>query len=659
MTNIDDIIIYSQKLKLLYVEDNHQARESTLLILEEFFGDIVVAVNGDEGLNKFSEHDFDMVITDINMPKMNGLDMVDHIKKINDDIPILVFSAYNESGFFIESIKLGVDGYLLKPIDINQFIGLLGKVIEKIKLKTEAQKSESLLQQYKQLTDKSAIICIVDNDKTITYVNDAACQIAEKSIDELIGSQCNVISQDFISEDVYNDIWSTIKDKKQIWQGITKYISNSGRSYYLKNTIKPILDIDGHIIEYMSLRSDITEIMNPRRLLSDKISYEKSPLLVYLKLEDYNILEEFYDAQTVELIQDKVAQYIESNVPTACYLDKIYQLGQGEYAFSNEKSICMQNEQEFLSYLKDFQKIINKDVIQLDKIEYDISIIMSVAYDDSQVLESARLGIKKCIQNKYNFIVSSHLAEQEQAQAQKNIQTISMIKKAINEHKIVSFFQPIINNTTKEIEKYESLVRLIDENDKVLSPYHFLEISKKGKYYSQITAMVLDNSFKALNHTTMDISINLSVLDIEKPSTREKIFQYLEANKQNASRVVIELLEDESAKDFKTITSFISQVKKLGVQIAIDDFGAGYSNYERLLDYQPDILKIDGSLVSNIVNNAYSLSIVASIVSFAQQNNIKTIAEFVENEAIYEVLKNLDVDYSQGYYFGKPDVLSY
>jgi EAL domain-containing protein (putative c-di-GMP-specific phosphodiesterase class I) len=99
-------------------------------------------------------------------------------------------------------------------------------------------------------------------------------------------------------------------------------------------------------------------------------------------------------------------------------------------------------------------------------------------------------------------------------------------------------------------------------------------------------------------------------------------------------------------------------VKAYGVKIAIDDFGAGYSNYERLLEYQPDILKIDGCLIRDIDTNSYSYSVVKSIVTFAQEQKLQTIAEFIENETIYNIVKELGVDFSQGYYFGKPEPLN-
>jgi EAL domain-containing protein (putative c-di-GMP-specific phosphodiesterase class I) len=232
-----------------------------------------------------------------------------------------------------------------------------------------------------------------------------------------------------------------------------------------------------------------------------------------------------------------------------------------------------------------------------------------------------------------------------------------MMKKAIDSYNIVSYFQPIINNRTKQIEKYESLVRLIDEKGNILSPNFFLNVSKEGNYHSKITSIVLENSFKALKQTSVSIAINLSVLDIEKREIREKFLSLLQENQSDTQRIVLELTEEENIKNFKNIKEFIKKIKYLGVKIAIDDFGVGYSGFERVLDYKPDILKIDGRLIKNINKDKVTYSIVEAIVFFAKKEQLKTIAEYVENKAIYTTLCKLGIDYSQGYYFGKPKIL--
>jgi len=657
MGNIEDVIAYSKKLKLLYVEDNDCARESTLNILEEFFSEVVTAINGEDALNHFS-NDIDMIITDINMPKLNGLELIERIRDIDKEIPILVLSAYNESKYFMDSIKLGVDGYLLKPIDLDQFIIMVKKTTDKLKALEESKINYQFLKQYQEATNSSSIVSKTDTKGVITYANEEFCNISGYSKEELIGQSHNIIRHPENPPELYEELWKTIQNKQQTWKGFLKNISKDKKSYYVKTTIKPIIDHNGNITEYIAIRNDITDIMNPKKQLDETIKNAKSPVLVYMKIEEFNSLEEFYDNDTVEKIQDKISIYLEENLPKECKFDRIYKLGNGEYAMVNEKSNCMKDSDLFIQKLKEYQEKIKEDTISIEDIEYDMSLMISLSYDDARVLESAKLGVRELINRKQDFIIANNLAKKEQEKAEKNLQTISMVKKAINDLKIISYFQPIINNTTQKVEKYESLVRLVDEDGKVISPFFFLDIAKKGKYYSQITNMVLENSFQALYKTNMDISINLSALDIELQSTRQKLLALLKEHSQHTSRVVFELLEDENVKDFKLISSFISEVKSLGVQIAIDDFGAGYSNFERLLDYQPDILKIDGCLIRDIQTNNYSLSVLKTIVTFAKEQNIKIIAEFVENKEIFNILKVLGVDYSQGYYFGKPEALS-
>ncbi len=143
---VEELLKTSKTIKVLYVEDNETARESTLGMLENFFKDIVVAVDGLDGWEKFQENEYDLIISDINMPRMNGIEMINEIRKVNHDISILILSAYNESGYFMDTIRIGIDGYLLKPIEFEQFVEVIRKSIEKIELKRENREYKSNLE---------------------------------------------------------------------------------------------------------------------------------------------------------------------------------------------------------------------------------------------------------------------------------------------------------------------------------------------------------------------------------------------------------------------------------------------------------------------------------------------------------------------------------
>ena len=154
MSNMSDIIKFSKTLKLLYVEDHREARDAMLQVLNEFFDDITIAFDGEDGLDKFQSNKIDLIITDVNMPKMDGLLMVEKIRSTtttNTKIPVIVLSAFNETDYFLQSIRIGVEGYLLKPIELAQFMNILNKVVSRLMLVEESRKNENILKQYKEM----------------------------------------------------------------------------------------------------------------------------------------------------------------------------------------------------------------------------------------------------------------------------------------------------------------------------------------------------------------------------------------------------------------------------------------------------------------------------------------------------------------------------
>ncbi len=131
-TNLQDIVKYSHKLKLLYVEDNIEIRNSTARMLENFFDDITIGVNGKDGLEKFSSKKFDLILSDINMPVMNGLDMIKNIRAIDENIPIIIISAHNETNFKNNALNYNIDYYMIKPTSFNNFTKAISEVVVKI-----------------------------------------------------------------------------------------------------------------------------------------------------------------------------------------------------------------------------------------------------------------------------------------------------------------------------------------------------------------------------------------------------------------------------------------------------------------------------------------------------------------------------------------------
>lgn len=284
MLNVEESISNSKKLKLLYVEDSKDAREATVEFLEEFFDDIVVAVDGEDGVEKFQENNIDLVITDINMPKMTGLGLSKKIKELNNDIPILILSAYSDMTYFMESIKLGIDGYIIKPIEFNQFLSVLDKILSKLESKHEVSKNLNLLNQYKNTIDRSSIISKADARGFITFVNNKFCEISGYSREELLGKPHNIVRHPDENSNIYKDLWHTIKDLKKPWMGEIKNQKKDGSTYWVKTIINPIFDEVGDLVEYIGIRTDITEQVQLKLFFEKKLNTTSKNLTQAVKL---------------------------------------------------------------------------------------------------------------------------------------------------------------------------------------------------------------------------------------------------------------------------------------------------------------------------------------------------------------------------------------
>jgi PAS domain S-box-containing protein len=267
---LDQTIEHAQGMSVLYVEDEALIREHNKVFFESIFSDVQTASNGAEGLKLYEKKVFDIVITDIIMPEMNGVIMVRKIKELNPKQPIIITSASEESAHLLELINLGVAQFLLKPIKTEQIISILSEVVTNIynqrkvdeltvQLKQELLHQTTLLEQYKEVVDVSSIVTKTNIYGKIIYANDLFCQKTGYTPDEIISKSHKIIRHPEMSKEFYKNLWATILDKK-IWNGSIKNIKKNGENYITEVTIKPILDEFGSIFEFISISHDVTEL---------------------------------------------------------------------------------------------------------------------------------------------------------------------------------------------------------------------------------------------------------------------------------------------------------------------------------------------------------------------------------------------------------------
>jgi EAL domain-containing protein (putative c-di-GMP-specific phosphodiesterase class I) len=302
--------------------------------------------------------------------------------------------------------------------------------------------------------------------------------------------------------------------------------------------------------------------------------------------------------------------------------------------------------------MKELSYKISKDSIEVESQELHLTLSIGIAHSKTNILSKADIALSDSKKFHQDVLVYD-ITQEVEKKYENNIHWIKNLKDAIESDRIVAYYQPILNNKTGKIDKYETLVRLIDDSGKVITPYFFLDVSKKSRFYNKLTQKVIEQSFDRFRDSGYEFSINLSIEDVQNSETIEFLFDKL-ANFPDPSRVIVEITESEGIHNYSQVAEFIKDLHKLGSKVAIDDFGTGYSNFDRILKLNVDYIKIDGSLVSDINKNESLKIICETIVMFAKRLGIKIVAEFVSDEGIQQQVVNMGIEYSQGYYIDAP-----
>jgi EAL domain-containing protein (putative c-di-GMP-specific phosphodiesterase class I) len=310
--------------------------------------------------------------------------------------------------------------------------------------------------------------------------------------------------------------------------------------------------------------------------------------------------------------------------------------------------------------LKDFIKTAEKLIASVEKMiffhennEISIRVTVGGVYQIHQALEKADIALKSAKREQKSFLLYDEKLNIEE-RYKENMEWVKKLKKAIEQDMIVPYFQPIFDNKSGKIASYECLIRLMDNDGNVISPYQFLTIAKKSRVYSTLTKIMIQKSCEHFEHINCDFSVNLSVDDILSTDLVNYIKQKI--NEHNvADKIIFEILESEGIENYEEVSLFTNDMKSLGCRIAIDDFGSGYSNFEHLLKLNIDYIKIDATLIKNIDKDTNAQIVVKTIVDFTKRLNILTVAEFVHNEEVYKKVKELNINKSQGFFLGKPE----
>jgi len=400
-----------------------------------------------------------------------------------------------------------------------------------------------------------------------------------------------------------------------------------------------------------------TLVSDPLTGLGNRLAYRrkkhflKHPTLILVNIDRFKHINDFYGSTIGDAVLKETARELSHITPHTLHAS-LYRMGGDDFAILFERE---DGPDDLTELLAEYQRKLHDFSIDLDGLAIDVTFALGASEKSDWLFETADMALKaaKRSQRKRYMLYTSQL--DNRAEISRNIQALRNIREAISQGSLIPYFQPIYHRESGRIDKFEALARIERNGGKeILHPYSFIHAAKEAKLSGEITLEILRKTLKMLQNYPYEFSVNIGAEDIANREDRERIIHLLEQHRDLCGRLIFEILESEEIRDYEATGTFISTVKRMGCRIAIDDFGSGYSNFEKILLLDIDMLKVDGNIIRRIDHDRHAELIVRTILDFARHAGWETIAEFVHSKAVYDKVMELKFDYIQGYYVGEP-----
>ncbi len=526
------------------------------------------------------------------------------------------------------------------------------------------------------------------------------------NIDEVFWIYNNDLSELYFVSNSFSSIWPESSEKvlvnKDSWKNyvytddtnlvetyfknynhldIVEYrITNNGKIIWIRDKFYKIKDKNDNLSKWIRVSENITKLkefqhelfslyyydsltkLRNRKSFNEKVDEiiltakrEKDSLriIILIDIDNFsNINDKFgFSCGDEILIQfaDRVKKIIRKT-------DHFFRIG------SDEFSIILGNAQEKFDGTFVAEKIIeaikNPFYVNGDEIYITLCFGIAIYPDDAklpeELIKKAEMALIEAKKSK-NSIVYYNNALNDLSYKRINLEIL--LKKTLQNNNFILYFQPIYKNVN-EYDKVEVLLRLKDNNGQFISPAEFIPIAESTNLINQIGKIVFEGTFKILKEYFYDknivFSINISGKQLEDPEFINYVKIKISEYEISSNKINFEITESLLINNLDENISKLYKIKELGIGLSLDDFGTGYSSLARLKLLPFDELKIDKIFVDNIATNKQDEEIVSVMIKLSHSLNMKVVAEGVENEVQYEVLKKLGCDYYQGFYFSKP-----
>jgi diguanylate cyclase (GGDEF)-like protein/PAS domain S-box-containing protein len=415
---------------------------------------------------------------------------------------------------------------------------------------------------------------------------------------------------------------------------------------------------------YLADHDPLTGLINRRRFqerLEEQIIYNTRynaiAALLFIDLDQFKYINDYHGHHTGDEYLRQVAHHLRRSLRKS---DIIGRLGGDEFGIilgNTDADQARQASENLLKHLNR-QEFIHDDRRVPFSASIGIALFPEHGENASDLLakaDSAMYTAKEQGRNTYRTFEEGT----DIARMQEQVEWEERIHHALKHNRFQLYFQPIVDINSGFISHYESLLRMLGDNDKIIAPGAFIGIAERFGMIREIDCWVVANAIRAQGASMKTgkpkcLTINLSGRHFGSTQILEVIEESTKRHGAEPSHIVFEVTETAAVENFTEACRFIQSLRSLGYRFALDDFGVGFSSFDYLKNIPVDYIKIDGSFVRNLSRDQFDQIFVRAISDMARSLGVKAIAEFVEDQEALEMLRELGVPLGQGFFFAKP-----
>ncbi|MEG5044567.1 EAL domain-containing protein [Microcoleus sp. B4-C1] len=670
------------------------------------------ATTGAMALRAAQSPSTELILLDIKLPDQDGYEVCRQLKsdERTAEIPIIFLSALNETFNKVQGLAAGGVDYIAKPFQVEEVlarvethltIGRLQQKLQKQNLRLlieieERQRLEESLFAEKELAQVTLQsigdgVITTDAQGNVRYFNPIAERLTGWKNHEVQGvhfSTVFLIVDQVTREPVENPINKALLEERIVTlANNTILIAHDGTEYPIADSAAPIRDRQGQIIGAVMVFHDVTEsryltrqlsweenhdaltgLINRRRFeqhLVDAIASVKHSnhqhALCYLDLDQFKVVNDTVGHIAGDELLRQITALIQQGVRAH---DMLARLGGDEFGILLTQcslSQATQIAENLKNLVHQFRFIWNGQTFIIG-VSIGVVAIDQTSQNLMELLGAADAACYAAKARGRNCVHIYSLDDSELIKQRGERQLISKITQALETNRFCLYYQKIVSITSKPlVEHYEILLRMLDENGKIVSPNEFIPAAERYGLITEIDCWVIETLFSNYHKlpekdvlTQGLYTINLSGASISNNQFMRFLIEQFSRYKVPPQTIGFEITETAAIANFEQARYFMGELKKIGCCFALDDFGSGLSSFAYLMNLPVDYLKIDGAFVKNISHNLISQALVEGFNRIAHAMNLETIAEFVEDETILEKLREIGVDYAQGYGIARP-----